>query len=282
MAVLEGPSVYAPSSFFHGWGTPVLLVMAIYVLKNWSGTFILKRLDSLKKNIAEAFAMLMLYLLEISPFFGNKGLEMPTLCVTVMVALLVCSYLESKKVLLKQTTGKTVSLRVAVTTKWPSPLQRRGRRLGKKYGLLPTHSVTTMSQTACRVIANKNVGHDALGSPLVPQEETFGLIDKVQMLLQAAIEAGPGTDWQTCVCQAIDMCKDQKCGRAVTAAALQPHRQVSTGTLGSSVGSTNDHRDSPSQTLTNDSDGELGPFARLSSEGSTSSELGPFARQCSC
>jgi len=138
------------------------------------------------------------------------------------------------------------------------PWQRHGRRLGKKYGLLPTHSVTTMSQRACRVVANKNAGvgmtlmgslpgpqiHEVstspslvdrndvidLESPLVrpstPNEEPFGLLERVQTLLQTAMEGAPGTDWHTSVGQALDICKGLKPYLEAMSSQLSPNCQA--------------------------------------------------------
>lgn len=244
MAVLEGPSVYAPTNFFRGWGISVILVMFTYVVKNWSGSFLLKTLDSLLKNIAEAFAMLVLYLVEISPFFGKKkAAELPTFCVTVMVMLLVCAYLESKKRAQERSTGVHMSFQqllgrpIGCQESGPgkSPVERGSRRLGKKYGLLPSHSLKRLP-SSCRFVANSNASqsdvqaaHLKSSSSLLtvpmpwardvenPKEpeteeagkECFGVLDTVQALLQHALDSN-GEKWQRSVTEALEICKGLK------------------------------------------------------------------------
>jgi len=161
MGLMEGPGVYMPSRFFNGWGTGVLLVIATYVIKNWSGTFLLKRLDSLLKNVAEAFAMIVLYILELSPIVGQqKKFELPTFMVTILVVLLVWSYLESKKRSHEKSTGRQIGFS-ELLEKMPQMWQRvntspnsMGRRLGKKYGLIPSMA---RPSSQCKIVANKNV-----------------------------------------------------------------------------------------------------------------------------
>jgi len=272
MAVLEGPAVYAPARFFQGWGISVLVVMTSYIVKNWSGTFLLKRLDSLLKNIAEAFAMLVLYLLEITPIFGQaKTLQLPTFCVTMMVVLLVWAYLESKKKTTEQTTGKQVSftellgkpLAYSVDESGMSVWHKEGRRLGKKYGLLPSHSLAKVP-SSCRIVANKNAAQtplnagasrgnscnslasmgsepldleavpwpsDAESRPQLPMSQnTFGLLDTVQELLQNALDnqqAGNSQgSWQGSITRALDMCKGLKPYLEAVSSKVSPECQA--------------------------------------------------------
>jgi len=168
MVALEGPTVFAPSNFFAGWGPSVLLVIATYVIKNWSGTFLLKKLDSLLKNIAEAFAMLVLYLVELSPLLGGaKKFELPTFCVTMLVVLLVYAYMESKRAARSQATGKQTYL--ADLLERPLMIfenqdshhwMEEGRRLGKRYGLLPSGSSSSnlrrIGSQNFKIVPNKN------------------------------------------------------------------------------------------------------------------------------
>jgi len=69
-----------------------------------------------------------------------------------------------------------------------------------------------------------------LERPLVrsstPKEETFGLLDRVQALLQAAMEGGPGTDGFTSVSQALDICKGLKPYLETMSSQLSPECQA--------------------------------------------------------
>lgn len=170
VALVEGPQVYAPAQFFRGWSVSVFIVMITYIVKNWSGTFLLKHLDSLLKNIAEAFAMLVLYVLEISPFFGTqKVLELPTFCITMMVVILVCAYLESKKRACERSTGKHMSLTEFLRLPAAVPTVAVGvpvfewqrQRLAKKWGLLPLRAPAE-ALSGCRLVANRNASHSDL------------------------------------------------------------------------------------------------------------------------
>eukprot|EP00913_Durusdinium_trenchii_P019409 g18247.t1 len=87
--------------FFHGWDACTVAVAVSHMLKAWSTLYLLVYLDSVLKNMGEALAVLVTYLLEIClPTFGTP-FEVRTLLAVLVVMLSVYAYISSKSVVAK-------------------------------------------------------------------------------------------------------------------------------------------------------------------------------------
>merc|ERR1712139_729872 len=86
------------NGFFSGWNGAVVGVFASFTLKNWCTNYILAILDSLLKNIGEAVAVLVIYLMQVVlPAFDTQ-FELPIFLSVMIVILSVTSYINSKEV----------------------------------------------------------------------------------------------------------------------------------------------------------------------------------------
>jgi len=84
------------NGFFHGWDGIVVLVWSSFTIKNWCTNYILAILDSLLKNIGEAVAVLVIYVMNvILPQFDTK-FELPMFLSVMIVILSVTSYILAK------------------------------------------------------------------------------------------------------------------------------------------------------------------------------------------
>merc|ERR1712139_619881 len=90
MAYTDGKTFQ--NGFFNGWNGVVVGVWASFTLKNWCTNYILAILDSLLKNIGEAVAVLVIYLMQvILPVFDTQ-FETPIFLSVMIVILAVTSY----------------------------------------------------------------------------------------------------------------------------------------------------------------------------------------------
>merc|ERR1719310_1008734 len=75
------------NGFFNGWTAPVVGVFVSFVVKCWSTMAILSLLDSVLKNIGEASAVLVIYVMNVSlPYFPDV-FEVPSFMAVMVVIL---------------------------------------------------------------------------------------------------------------------------------------------------------------------------------------------------
>merc|ERR1712087_646222 len=87
--------------FFKGWTPVVWGVFASFTIKCWSTMAILSLLDSVLKNIGEASAVLVIYVMNVSlPYFPDV-FEVPSFMAVMVVLLSVTAYVGSKDVVSK-------------------------------------------------------------------------------------------------------------------------------------------------------------------------------------
>merc|ERR1711933_101754 len=87
--------------FFKGWTPAVWGVFASFIVKCWSTMAILSLLDSVLKNIGEASAVLVIYVMNVSlPYFPDV-FEVPSFMAVMVVILSVTAYVGSKDVVAK-------------------------------------------------------------------------------------------------------------------------------------------------------------------------------------
>merc|ERR1719213_1322331 len=87
--------------FFKGWTPAVWGVFASFTVKCWSTMAILSLLDSVLKNIGEASAVLVIYVMNVSlPYFPDV-FEVPSFMAVMVVILSVTAYVGSKDVVSK-------------------------------------------------------------------------------------------------------------------------------------------------------------------------------------
>jgi drug/metabolite transporter (DMT)-like permease len=87
--------------FFKGWTPTVWGVFASFTVKCWSTMAILSLLDSVLKNIGEASAVLVIYIMNVSlPYFPDV-FEVPSFMAVMVVILSVTAYVGSKDVVAK-------------------------------------------------------------------------------------------------------------------------------------------------------------------------------------
>lgn len=87
---------FAPSEFFVGWDLITLGVSMSFAVKALATLYVLALLDSILKNIAESFAVVVIYAYDVLAL-GKEFDAATFLCVLVVVAA-CCSYVESKLV----------------------------------------------------------------------------------------------------------------------------------------------------------------------------------------
>lgn len=86
------------NGFFNGWNGAVVGVWASFTLKNWCTNYILAILDSLLKNIGEAVAVLVIYVMQVAlPVFDTE-FELPIFLSVMIVILAVTTYINAKDV----------------------------------------------------------------------------------------------------------------------------------------------------------------------------------------
>eukprot|EP00442_Polarella_glacialis_P002476 CAMPEP_0115101892 /NCGR_PEP_ID=MMETSP0227-20121206/33532_1 /TAXON_ID=89957 /ORGANISM="Polarella glacialis, Strain CCMP 1383" /LENGTH=561 /DNA_ID=CAMNT_0002497789 /DNA_START=73 /DNA_END=1758 /DNA_ORIENTATION=+ len=98
LALIFEPSVVSsPESFFHGWNFGTILVVLSFSVKTVLTMTLLKTLDSISKNIGEAVAVLVIYVMQVTmPSFG-KQFEMDTFVAMSIVVMTVTTYMFLKQ-----------------------------------------------------------------------------------------------------------------------------------------------------------------------------------------
>lgn len=87
--------------FFNAWTPAACGVFTSFIVKCWSTMAILSLLDSVLKNIGEASAVLVIYVMNVSlPMFPDK-FEVPSFLAVMVVILSVTAYVGSKSVVEK-------------------------------------------------------------------------------------------------------------------------------------------------------------------------------------
>merc|ERR1711953_314901 len=83
------------NGFFNGWNGATVAVWGSFTLKNWCTNYILAILDSLLKNIGEAVAVLVIYLMQVAlPVFDTQ-FELPIFLSVSIVILAVTTYINA-------------------------------------------------------------------------------------------------------------------------------------------------------------------------------------------
>ncbi|CAE8625715.1 unnamed protein product [Polarella glacialis] len=98
LALIFEPSVVSsPEAFFHGWNFGTWLVVVSFAVKTVLTMTLLKTLDSISKNIGEAVAVLVIYVMQVTmPSFG-KQFEMDTFVAMSIVVMTVTTYMFLKQ-----------------------------------------------------------------------------------------------------------------------------------------------------------------------------------------
>jgi len=81
--------------FFAHWDGATVLVTLSFVVKTVSTMYLLQALDSVQKNIGEALAVIVIFLMQVS--FMDKAFELSVFLVAVLVVALVKTYLIAPK-----------------------------------------------------------------------------------------------------------------------------------------------------------------------------------------
>jgi len=89
--------------FFHGWDAMTVVVTVSFCVKSTSTIYIVALLDSILKNIAEAYAILVIYAYDVFSPWGGKSFDAAT-CMAVLVVVATCTaYIDSKATVDKAT-----------------------------------------------------------------------------------------------------------------------------------------------------------------------------------
>jgi UDP-sugar transporter A1/2/3 len=89
--------------FFHGWDTMTVVVTGSFCVKSTSTIYIVALLDSILKNIAESYSILVIYAFDVLSPWGAKSFDAAT-CMAVLVVVATCTaYLDSKSTVEKAT-----------------------------------------------------------------------------------------------------------------------------------------------------------------------------------
>jgi len=82
--------------FFAGWDAMTVVVTASFCIKSTSTIYIVALLDSMLKNIAESYAILVIYAFDVFSPWGKQSFDAAT-CMAVLVVVATCTaYLDSK------------------------------------------------------------------------------------------------------------------------------------------------------------------------------------------
>jgi len=82
--------------FFAGWDAMTVVVTTSFCVKSTSTIYIVALLDSMLKNIAESYAILVIYAFDVFTPWGGKEFDAAT-CMAVLVVVASCTaYLDSK------------------------------------------------------------------------------------------------------------------------------------------------------------------------------------------
>jgi len=95
--IFEPSSMSSPAAFFHGWNAGTVLVMFSFSIKTVITMTLLKTLDSISKNIGEAVAVLVIYVMQIVLPTFSKEFEMDTFIAMTIVVMTVTTYMFLKQ-----------------------------------------------------------------------------------------------------------------------------------------------------------------------------------------
>mmetsp|Transcript_58891 Transcript_58891/g.108782 ORF Transcript_58891/g.108782 Transcript_58891/m.108782 type:complete len:560 (+) Transcript_58891:89-1768(+) len=115
-AFFEPAAIMSPSAFFAGWNSGTVLVMMSFAVKTVLTMTLLKILDSIAKNIGEAVAVLVIYVMQIVLPSFSKTFELDTFIGMSIVVMTVTTYMFLKKDLdtVKANAAKAVKDKSAV------------------------------------------------------------------------------------------------------------------------------------------------------------------------
>merc|ERR1711920_772919 len=82
--------------FFHGWNAMTIGVTASFIVKSVSTLYIVALLDSILKNIAEAFSVLVIYFYDILAPWVGKEFNIATFLAVLVVVSACGAYVDSK------------------------------------------------------------------------------------------------------------------------------------------------------------------------------------------
>jgi hypothetical protein len=91
--IFEPSAVSSPESFFHGWNFGTILVVISFSVKTVLTMTLLKTLDSISKNIGEAVAVLVIYVMQVTMPVFSKKFEMDTFIAMSVVVMTVTTYI---------------------------------------------------------------------------------------------------------------------------------------------------------------------------------------------
>jgi len=89
------------AGFFAGWDAMPYAVTVSFIVKNASSIYILSLLDSILKNIAESFAVLLIYTYDVSAPWVDKSFDAATFLAVMVVVASCAAYLDSKQIIEK-------------------------------------------------------------------------------------------------------------------------------------------------------------------------------------
>merc|ERR1719159_2139400 len=82
--------------FFSGWDVMTVAVTGSFIIKSVSTLYIVALLDSILKNIAESFAVLVIYAYDILAPWVNKSFDVATFLSVLVVVAACAAYVDSK------------------------------------------------------------------------------------------------------------------------------------------------------------------------------------------
>merc|ERR1712032_1525137 len=89
------------NGFFTGWNGITVGVLASFTVKGWTSLYLLAILDSVLKNIGEAIAVLVLYIMQVFLPIFEDTFQVPKFLSVMVVILSVTTYVGSKDVVEK-------------------------------------------------------------------------------------------------------------------------------------------------------------------------------------
>lgn len=84
------------TGFFDGWNAMTIAVTASFIVKSVSSLYILSLLDSILKNVAEAFSVLVIYAFDILAPWVDKSFDIATFLAVLVVVSACAAYIDSK------------------------------------------------------------------------------------------------------------------------------------------------------------------------------------------
>merc|ERR1719373_772874 len=82
--------------FFSGWDGMTVMVTISFIVKSVSTLYIVALLDSILKNVAESFAVLVIYAYDIMAPWVNKSFDTATFLSVLVVVAACAAYVDSK------------------------------------------------------------------------------------------------------------------------------------------------------------------------------------------